>query len=294
MLIEIELKEQAYTPEAFAYRDYLAIHGHIVRLCDGPSMSPDSDMRIYFMGMRPVWGQGRKERGRVVHEYQSLSIPPWARFKDVAKRICNAMPSGRIFLNPLVRAGLSFSDRVPYVFRDMGISGNLFAAAPSDPIYDILYCGSVDGRPGLLKELIRLAGLGIKVLVVGTVSDRVLTLLRHRPNITLAGRLTRQELPQAFATARAGLNYTPAMHPFNIQTSTKTLEYCAAGLGVVSNRYSWIREFSCSRGFEPLWLDRIQSRDDLLRHAFTPVDVSALEWNRVLEASGFLKFLQSL
>jgi hypothetical protein len=294
VLIEIELKRQAYTPEAFAYRDYLAIHGHVVRLCDASSMSPDADIRIYFMGLRPVWGHGRRERGRVVHEYQSLSIPPCARFKDVAKRLCNAVPSGRIFLNPLVWAGLSFSDRVPYVFRDMGISGNLFAAAPSDPIYDILYCGSVDGRPGLLKELIRLAGLGIKVLVVGTVSNRVLTLLRHRPNITLAGRLTRQDLPQAFATARAGLNYTPAMHPFNIQTSTKTLEYCAAGLGVVSNRYSWIREFSRSRGFEPLWLDRIQSRDDLLRHAFTPVDVSALEWNRVLEASGFLKFLRSL
>lgn len=294
MLIEIELKSQAYTPEAFAYRDYLAIHGHVVRLCGASSMSPDADIRIYFMGLRPVWGHGRRERGRVVHEYQSLSIPPGAMLKDLAKRVCNATPSGRIFLNPFVRAGLSFSDGVPYVFRDMGISGNLFASAPSDPIYDVLYCGSVDGRPGLLEELLRLAGMGLRVLVVGTVSDRVLALLRNKRNITLAGRLTRQDLPQAFSSARAGLNYTPAMHPFNIQTSTKTLEYCAAGLGVVSNRYSWIRDFSRSRGFEPLWLDQIQSRDDLLRHAFTPVDVSALEWNHVLEASGFLKFLGSL
>lgn len=62
----------------------------------------------------------------------------------------------------------------------------------------------------------------------------------------------------------------------------------------MTNRYAGIREFSGGGEFEPLWLDQVQSRDDLLRHAFTPVDVSALEWNRVLEASGFLKFLGSL
>lgn len=294
MLVEIELKKEAYTPEAFAYRDYLAIHGHVVRLCEGSAMSPEADVRIYFMGMRPIWNQGRRERGRVVHEYQSLSVPPCARVKDVAKRLCNARPTGRIFLNPFIRSGLSFSDGVPYLYRDMGVSSNLFAATPAGPEYDILYCGSVDGRPGLLKELVRLARLGIRILVVGTVSDRVLAWLRGQRNITLAGRLARQDLPQAFSSARVGLNYTPDVHPFNIQTSTKTLEYCAAGLGVISNRYSWIGEFARNRGFEPLWLDQIGSKDDLLRRTFKPVDVSDLEWNHVLDTAGFLGFLAGL
>lgn len=291
MIVEIGLKREAYTPEAFAYCDYLSERGHVARLCDESLMTDDADIRIYFMGMRPIWGQGRRERGCVIHEYQSLSIPPFARIKDLAKKFCNSTPSGRIFLNPIVRSGLAFSDRVPCVFRDMGVGKTLFAAPPSNPEYDVLYCGTVDSRPGLLKQLIRLADLGLKVLVVGTASDAAVSVLRGRPSICLAGRLARQDLPQAFSSARTGLNYTPDMHPFNIQTSTKTLEYCAAGLGLVSNRYAWINKFARDRGFDPLWLDRIQSKDDLLRHVFTPVDVSDLEWSRVLDASGMLDFL---
>lgn len=39
------------------------------------------------------------------------------------------------------------------------------------------------------------------------------------------GPVNRDQLPEIYKNARFGLNYTPDIYPYNVQTSTKTLEY---------------------------------------------------------------------
>lgn len=294
MYVEIGLKQGSYTPEAFAYQEYLRTHGHSVHLCQEDEMSMSADIRIYFMGFRPCWEHGLNEQGVVVHEYQSLSIPPFHLIKDVVKRKFNSIPSGRIFLNKYVRDHLSFESRVPYICRDMGVSRNLYGTASENPDYDLLYCGTLEGRGGLVLELIRLARLGLKILVVGSISDKMRRNLSKYKSISLVGRVSRDYLPQVFSRARAGLNYTPDIFPFNIQTSTKTLEYCASGMGLVSNDYAWVRQFSIKYGFKPLWLSNIRNRNDFDSFVFDRPDLYHLEWNRVLSSSGFDSFLLNL
>jgi hypothetical protein len=60
------------------------------------------------------------------------------------------------------------------------------------------------------------------------------------------GPVSRDQLPEIYKNARFGLNYTPDIYPYNVQTSTKTLEYLASGLGVISNKYKWSEFFSVS------------------------------------------------
>ena len=60
-------------------------------------------------------------------------------------------------------------------------------------------------------------------------------------------KLDLNEIIKVFNITKCGLNFTPDIFPFNVQSSTKTIEYSAAGLGVISNRYIWAETFEKSR-----------------------------------------------
>ncbi|MFB5700134.1 glycosyl transferase [Acinetobacter radioresistens] len=292
MKVGITLKTNAYTPEAYAYEKYLQELGHQVQL--DYELDPNNDVNIYFMGTRPFW---KKKEGRAIeiHEYQSLSTPPYAQFKNFAKKIVNKQPSGRVFLNEFIHRDLSFSDNIPYIYRDMGVDEALFQSPSENPLYDIVYCGSIAGRNGLIEVLRRLA-LNYKVVVVGQVGDLESSLLKHE-NITILGRVERSDLPEIYRNSRFGLNFTPDVYPYNIQTSTKTLEYLASGLGVISNKYKWSEQFFNEVNYQPIWLNdcdflkNIEVNNIVL---VSPPSIQKYTWNNILSDSNFDSFLREI
>ena len=292
MKIGIPLSKFAYTPEAYAYEKYLKKLGHQIQL--DYELDPDNDINIYFMGTRPFW---KKKEGRAIeiHEYQSLSTPPYAQFKNFAKKIVNKQPSGRVFLNEFVHRDLSFSDNIPYIYRDMGVDETLFQSPSENPLYDIVYCGSIAGRNGLITILRRLAE-NYKVVVVGQVSDLERSLLKHE-NITILGRVERSNLPEIYRNARYGLNFTPNFYPYNIQTSTKTLEYLASGLGVISNKYKWSEQFFNEIDYQPVWLedfDFLKTIERSSRLIVPPPLIYRYGWKKILSDSKFDVFLREI
>lgn len=292
MHIGIPLSKFAYTPEAYAYEKYLKKIGYQVQL--DYELDPNNDINIYFMGTRPFW---KKEKGRAmeIHEYQSLSTPPYTHFKNFAKKIVNKKPDGRIFLNDFVRHELNFNDDIPYIYRDMGVDEALFQSPSENPLYDIVYCGSIAGRNGLIEVMIRLAE-SYKVVVVGHVSDLERPLLMHE-NITILGRVERSDLPEIYRNSRFGLNFTPDIYPFNIQTSTKTLEYLASGLGVISNKYKWSEQFFNEIDYQPIWLDNcdfIKSIEVNNIMVGSPTSMGKYAWNSILSDSNFDGFLREI
>jgi hypothetical protein len=289
--IGIGLKEGSYTPEAYAYAAYLEKKGWFVQLEKEEKLDNDLDAHIYFMGLRPFFLKGSTKKAVEIHEYQSLSTPNWAKAKNFAKRVVNRRPAARIFLNDIVRDGFGFNDCVPYLLRDMGIDKSLFMEPCGKPAFDLVYCGSINGRSGLIEELLRLAGIGLKLLVAGEVDKDVLSNFSSISNVEFSGRVSREELPEIYRKARAGLNFTPDIYPFNIQTSTKTLEYLAAGLGVVSNRYFWAQNFSLEKNANFLWCEDLISKDVFDRFEFGFADLADLEWGRLLDRSDFVGFL---
>lgn len=284
--IGIPLSQYAYTPEAYAYEKYLKKRGHQIQL--DYELDPDNDINIYFMGTRPFW---KKKEGRAIeiHEYQSLSTPPYARFKNFSKKLVNKQPSGRIFLNNFVQYDLNFTDDIPYIYRDMGVDEALFQRPNENALYDIVYCGSIAGRNGLIEVLRRLAG-NYKVVVVGQVSDLERSLLKHE-NITILGRVERKDLPEIYRNARYGLNFTPNIYPYNIQTSTKTLEYLASGLQVISNRYLWAEQFFNNINYKPFWLDQIDS-NIYIENNIPEMDL--FKWDNILNKVDFGNFINRI
>ena len=285
MKIGITLSKNAYTPEAYAYEEYLTSLNHQVQL--DYELNPNNDINIYFMGVRPFW---KKKNGRAkeVHEYHSLSTPPYACFKNNAKKLVSKKPVGRIFLNNLVDEDLNFKDQIPFIYRDMGVDDSLFQKTSDKPLYDVIYCGSISGRAGLIEILLKIAK-NYKVIVVGQVKESERLLLKNG-NITLLGPVKRKDLADIYRNARFGLNYTPDIYPYNVQTSTKTLEYLASGLGVISNRYKWANLFFNKINYDPVWLD-----DDFEgiceKNIVNCESIKNFSWSKILSDSRFEPFL---
>lgn len=293
MIIGIGLKENSYTPEAYAYERYLNKNNLQVELCLEKNLDPNNDLNLYFMGLDPFWIK-KTGKASIIHEYSSLSIPPYAKTKNYIKKLVNRKPSARIFLNSTVKNNLSLKDNVPYIFRDMGIDNDLFQEPSKNPDFDIVYCGSIAGRPGLIEEINRLASLDLTILVVGHVSKQEKSFFNSSKNIQFTGRVERNELASLYKKAKAGLNYTPNIYPFNIQTSTKTLEYLAAGLGVISNKYFWSNNFFVDKKNSVIWLDKLQSKNNFMDFSFEKQDMSRFHWDSILKQSKFIELIKNI
>jgi hypothetical protein len=292
MHVAIVLTGRAYLPEAYAYSRYLTERGHRAECVDGPDAIGDADIAIVF-SIRDQWA-ARRSGAKIVHEYHSLSTGRFKAAKHLVKRVLAPRPAGRIFLNDHVAARYGFQGNTPAIVRPMGIDAEFFGCATgATPDKDIVYCGST-GRRGVLATIADLAKRGFSLLVVGDVPDSAdLGPFIGLP-VEFTGQLPRKALPAALARARFGLNVTPDAYPYNIQTSTKTIEYAAAGLNIISNRYRWIEQFADERQANILWLDALSSPDALARFASARVDVTDLLWSRILDDAKFEDFLRSI
>lgn len=275
--IAIEVTNNAFLPESYAYRDFFRGQDYQCELVEkGASSALDYDAIILFHGFHPFW---KKYPKFVIGEYHSLSVGRYSRFKDALKRLLNVRSDLYIFLNEDVRKKLWFSKRTNYITRCMGYSKSDFERFKNNKkLFDVVYCGSY--RLGLWDELKRLADLGLKIAVVG--SDVPFL----HPKLTSFGRKSPQEAREIISQSRLGLNYTPDISPLNIQDSTKVIEYCAAGLGVITNRYQWVNDFEKERSATFLSLDDIDSIDDINNYKFIIPDVSDLSWDVIMSSCG--------
>jgi len=294
MNIFIGLKTTSYTPEAYAYRDFFEARGHKVLLAPEAEVPPSNiDVTIKFLGLQPFWtSSARKDKHILVHEYHSLSTPPYAHLKNFVKSIINTKPDMRIFLSKQVEDEFSFrKGRVPTVHRDMGVDPIFFNSSTTEKEFDLVYCGSY--RPGLDATLLKLGALGAKILVIGHMPKETEALLSPVPSITLTGKVRNDEVPSLIKQARLGLNFMPNVYPYNMQTSTKVLEYCAAGLGVVSTNYAWAKLFEAKEKARFIWLEQVSSIEDLYSPTIIP-DMSNYTWEKIIESSRLLEALEAL
>lgn len=294
MKIGIELKSNAYTPEAFAYFSFLNNLGHKVEITRKEDFSIGNDVNILFMGLQLFHEKSLKKETLIVHEYHSLSTGILPRVKNKIKNYLNIQPSGRIFLNDFVRSELGFSEDISCIYREMGVDDSFYNAELRTIEFDLIYSGSIEGRPGLLEEILRLGKIGLSILVVGRVTEQIKNNFLDIPSVVFTGQVSRQELSKLYSIARAGLNYTPNFYPFNVQTSTKTLEYYAAGLGVVSNSYMWINQFSIENDIQYLNIDSITSKSSFDEYRFLKYDMNKYRWSNILKECNFEKFLLNL
>lgn len=291
MKLSILMTGKAYLPEAYAYEDFLTKRGWVVKLCEPGAPDYDCDVLITFQPERMPRRGGL--RCKVVHEYHSLPTGKYPGLRRTVKKLLTAKPDGRIFLNDTVRDHLGFRDGIASINRDMGVDDRFYERASVEQEFDVVYCGSVTGRTGLTGVINGLCEAGLRILVVGAAPQNFADSLVKPDQVEILGRIERSGVPRQIRRARFGLNYTPDIYPLNIQTSTKTLEYLAAGLGVISNRYEWSEWFASQDGIHLTWLDDVLASGKLPELETAP-DMDAYRWTNILSRGGFEDFLRSL
>ena len=293
MNIGILLPKKSYVPEAYAYKAYLD-----KKNCKTSLLSKHYDLKNYqilisFMGIDINYLKKNTDQ-IFIHEYSSVSTGYLAKPKNLIKKLVNFKPHGRVFQNIKVREELNFRDKIPFIYREMGVDKVFFGKNINiKKEYDIVYSGSLI-RPGVINEILRLGELNLKILIIGFVDNISYKSLKSFKNIIFAGKLERPELPFQYKKAIAGLNFTPNIYPYYFQTSTKTLEYLAAGIGVVSNKYHWSSMLSKKRKINFLWNHDLKTKKDFDNFLWEFIDVSDLEWTKVLERCNFYCFLNNL
>jgi hypothetical protein len=294
----------AYLPELAAYSEFLAALGHGAQVHASPAGVPADAAIVWWMcGRVPHDAARRLARAFHIHEYASASVPPWAWMKDRAKRALQPVPQYRIFQNAWVRDRLGFADGVPHEFRDMGVAPSFFVAGPPQdekrpprgaaatrseqawgpcfsapgaaPEFDGVYLGDMQRLRHFVPLLTALQQSGQRTLLIGEPPADLRAALHALAHVT--GRVPHGQVPALLRRARYGLNLVPDRLPYSQQTSTKLLEYCAAGLPVVSTGYAWVRAFEARHGARFAYLPA----PDVAACAVP--DVSALAWPRVLE-----------
>lgn len=292
MKINILLTGKSYAPEAYAYKDYLTSLGWTVNVSDCADIELNSDVNLFFMGSRFLF-QRKKNSIPEIHEYQSISTPPYIGVKNFIKKYMNTKPIGRVFLNDIVSSYLRPNDDVPFLLRDMGVDKCYFINKVKNIDYDLVYCGSISGRNGILGELSRLCSIGLKIIVIGDISKSDANLFNNYSNIEFTGRLSRLDIADVYSRSLAGLNYMPDIFPYNQQTSTKLIEYCASNLNIVSSSYNWVNQFKYLTGARFLNLADLKCKADFYDYKYSTPNVDHLEWFNLLKSIQFDDFVRN-
>ena len=276
----------AYLPEIKAYKKYFSQFN--IDFVDSQNdlknnyKETNFDLLWYMMGF-----DFKSKEIPKVHDYASLSTGKSTYLKDKIKRYCNAKPELRLFLNHSIQNTYNFSDNVPFLIRDMGIDKVFFELHNTKKIYDFVYLGAISKErkiPQLFSEFKN--NLKTKtLLVIGDVPNDIYNEFRNTQNITFTGKVDYYDVPKLLSSAEYGLNIIPNSFPFNIQTSTKLLEYCAVGLKVITTDYQWIQEFEIKHNASFFKLnDNFNFNLKALEtfHYITP-SVSEYEWNKLFD-----------
>ena len=290
MLIHFIRNGPSYLPEIDAYCAYIHSRGHQTMVHDSSVSVPTSASVVWwFCGRVPLFEAHRLRGAFQIHEYASASITPYAWAKDQVKHWTQPRPNYRIYQNGWVRERMGFADGVPNTLRDMGVAEHFFDAPSHTPVpeFDLVYLGEMSRLLAFIPVLQAIHEAGRSLLLVGDVPAELQAQLPL--NVTCTGRVDHAQVPRHLRRARFGLNLVPNATPFQQQTSTKLLEYCAVGLRVVSNAYPWVRYFMAQHKANFYLLNddapslATSFGEALDAYPYEVPDVRALAWLHVLD-----------
>lgn len=255
----------------------------------------DFDIIWEFKGL----GGYRRLKDRIlIHEYASLSTGSFPYLKNKVKTKFNPKPNLRVFLNENVKKGFGFTDGVDYCYRDMGIDESFINTRSENKEYDFVYIGSICRDRGIDKLLVSFIEKRMgKLCLVGNVEDDLYTKYKSNKDLIFTGKVPYSEVPKIASKAVYGINYIPNRYPYNIQTSTKLLEYLALGLKVITTDYKWVRQFEKKHGCNFFKLDPAKNRfeKNLSEHEYrTNFNADDFLWPNIIRKSGIMNKLIAL
>ena len=291
--IILERSNKAYLPEIGAYIKHFNEKDLGFQLFDSSKLSDyvisDFDCIWKFMGIDVC----KKNSIPIIHEYASLSTGMLPKLKNKVKESINSKPNLRIYLNKYVKEGMGFHDDIDYVYRDMGVDDIFFQYKDSAKNYDCVYVGAITKARGIsfLLEHFKYRCKSRSLLLVGEVPNEIYKNYSSCDNIIFTGRLPYEEVPKYASQAIYGINYMPNKYPYNLQTSTKLLEYLSMGLKVITTDYLWIKNLIKENEINLITVDENLNNleNSLNKYEKLSEEIPNMEkfkWTNVIEQSG--------
>jgi hypothetical protein len=183
----------------------------------------------------------------------------------------------------------------------MGISNEwLKSRQPaSTPLFDFVYIGdlSTSRKPEQLLQFFTTGSLkNQSLLVIGSHYKELQDRYASFENIHFEGPYPHSEMLTHIRKAKFGINFIPDIEPYNQQTSTKFLEYAAAGIPIVSSDYHWARAFQQKYGGRYFFLPSNEELQmDMINHFnFEQPDLNQWIWEEQIKRSGVTEFIQKM
>lgn len=245
----------ALLPEIDAYISFFSNFDNIETQVIADSTEVCADVEWYFMG-----SQRKRSNAVTIHEYGSSSVPPFGALKNTIKKIINCKPDYRLFFSDYVAKRFGFNDNVPFGFRGHGISeAQIHTNENASKKIDFIYVGTIDHRRKLdsLFQCFSTGALKNRTLLVLTSNYKeIAQKLNTYKNIKFAGPVPYREVYNYIAQSRFAINFMPDIEPYNMQVSSKFIDYIACGIPVVSSEYFWIKSFERKYGGRYFYLEK--------------------------------------
>ncbi|KYP16056.1 hypothetical protein [Flavihumibacter sp. CACIAM 22H1] len=285
----------AILPEIAAYRQYFTNLGYQTRECSLAELSKNpADIEWHFMGIHT---RRTNPSALLIHEYASRSAGRFGRLKDQLKKWINIRPDFRLFLNEYTRAGLNFTDQLPWGIRTTIYFPVDQPSGNPEKIYDFVYAGTTEASRQPEKWLSWFAPggklEGRSLLVLGPLRKQLVKKFPYQW-IHFQDTVPPTAVDSYLQQARFGLNFQPDTAPFNQQPSAKLLAYAAAKLPVISTDYAWVREFQRNYGGTYFFLngEKAPTWEALTSFSYHFPDLSKWTLDYQLKNSGILAFLE--
>ncbi|UUS60883.1 MULTISPECIES: glycosyltransferase [unclassified Acinetobacter] len=231
-----------------------------------------------------------------IHDYASISTGKFIGLKNFIKRNFQKKPVFRTFLNQNVMTVFNFRDNVPFGFRDMGVNESFFDTYDFDFFgkkFDFCYVGDISKERGIDSLIEFFKKTKLKVLLIG---DNKLG-LNDCENIVFKGRVNNDEIPHLMNQSRFAINLVPDVYPYNIQTSTKLLEYLAINIPVLSNRNFWVEDFVIENNISLIFFDDFNALNkdfySFYEERRSQSYCQVKKWEDVFLNSGLIDFLRN-
>lgn len=271
-------KTDAFLPEFIAYKEYCQTLGLSPHFFQMGGAVPDSDILWQVCGVKIK----PRSEAFLVHEYQSLSVPPFSKLKNFIKKKLNYQPDVRVFLTPQIQNELGFHFQKGCDFyRDMGVHKSFFDSRAGSKDFVFLYIGSTCYQRQFSKTYEMFRKTNLPTLIIGEKPKELMN--QHTGRIEFTGRISYLDVPKEASRARFGVNCVPSAYPYQYQTSTKLLEYCALGLNVITTYHAPTQNFEKQRGAKFLTLNSYQIPSHFEEFAYETPSVNDLEWNSILK-----------
>lgn len=292
--------ENAFLPEIDAYIKYFSSTKEF-KAYDSSKLGQDYDVNEFdiIWEFKGLGGIKKRKNQILIHEYASLSTGKFPLMKNKLKSTLNSKPDLRIFLNENVKRGFKFNDNINYCYRDMGIDKQFIDVKSTEKEYDFVYVGSICKERGMDKFLETFNRIKPgKLCLIGNYEEEIFSLYKNNEDIIFTGEVPYSEVPRIASKSIYGINYMPDKYPFNIQTSTKLLEYLALGLKVITTDYKWVRQFEEKNGCDFYKLNNRNIKiniDEISKYNFeSNFKAEEFLWTRVIEESELVGKLRNI